>query len=87
MQSTKNEFFIFMIRMDKAIVEATMKNIIEMESLISEQVRIINEYVVHVALIKKVVEKYDKLEWTEEQKKQMLENLRQTTQLLSSIKN
>lgn len=84
MQSTKNEFFIFMIRMDKAIVEATMKNIIEMESLISEQVRIINEYVVHVALIKKVVEKYDKLEWTEEQTR--LENLHQTTQLLSSIK-
>jgi hypothetical protein len=70
--------------MSKAIVEATMKNIIEAESLISEQVRIINEYVVHFALIKKVVEKYDKLEWTEEQTR--LENLRQTTQLLSSIK-
>ena len=58
MQSTKNEFFIFMIRMSKAIVEATMKNIIEAESLISEQVRIINEYVVHFALIKKVFYKY-----------------------------
>ncbi len=70
--------------MSKAIVEATMKNIIEAESIISEQVKIINEYVVHVALTKKVVEKYDKLEWTEEQTR--LENLHQTTQLLSSIK-
>lgn len=38
------------------------------------------------SLMKKIVEKYNNTELTEDQEKQMLENLRQTTQLLSSIK-
>lgn len=38
------------------------------------------------SLMKKIVEKYNNTELTEDQEKQMLENIRQTTQLLSSIK-
>lgn len=62
------------------------KTIIEAESFIAEQVKIINEYVVYFSLMKKIVEKYNNTELTEDQEKQMLENIRQTTQLLSSIK-
>jgi hypothetical protein len=71
----------------KTVIDETMKNINEAEIIISEQLRIINEYVIHINLLKKIVTKYSKTDLTEDQHKQMLENLYQTTQLLSDIKN
>lgn len=63
------------------------KTIIEAESIIAEQVKIINEYVVYFALMKKSVEKYNNnVKLTEDQEKQMLENLSRTTIILSAFK-
>lgn len=70
----------------KAIGEATMKNIIEIESIIAEQVKVTNKLIVYFALMKNIVEKYNNVELTEDQEKQMLDNLSQTTKILSAFK-